>query len=33
MQNIVLSKDEKRDGTTKIFQDLNDTISVSTIER
>ena len=33
MQKVVLSKYEKGDGTTKIFQDLNGTISLSTIER
>ena len=33
MQKVVLSKYEKDDGTTKIFQDLNGTISVSMIER
>ena len=33
MEKIVLSKYEKGDGTTKIFQDLNGTISLSTIER
>ena len=33
MQKIVLSKYEKCDGTTKIFQDLNGTNSLLTIER
>ena len=33
MQNVVLSKYDKSDGRTKIFQDLNDTISLSSIER
>ena len=33
VQKVVLSKYEKDDGTTKIFQDLNGTISLSTIER
>ena len=33
VQKVVLSKYEKGDGTTKIFQDLNGTISLSTIER
>ena len=33
VQKFVLSKYEKGDGTTKIFQDLNSTISLSTIER
>ena len=33
MQKVVLSKYEKGDGTTKIFQDLNDTISLSMIQR
>ena len=30
---VVLSKYEQDDGTTKIFQDLNDTNSLSAIER
>ena len=33
VQKVVLSKYEKGDGTTKVFQDLNGTISLSTIER
>ena len=33
MQRVVLSKYEKDDGTTKIFQGLNGTISLSTNER
>ena len=33
MQNVVLSKYEKGDGTTKICQDLNGTIRLLTIER
>ena len=33
VQKIVLSKYEKDDVTTKVFQDLNGTISPSTIER
>ena len=33
VQKFVLSKYEKGDGTTKLFQELNDTISLSTIER
>ena len=33
VQNVVLSKYEKGDGRTKIFQDLNDTISLLTIEK
>ena len=33
VQKIVFSKYEKGDGTTKIFQELNGTISLSTIER
>ena len=31
-QKVVLSKYEKRNGTTKIFQDLNGTINLSTIK-
>ena len=33
LQKLVLSKYEEGDGTTKIFQDLNGTISLPTIER
>ena len=33
VHKVVLSKYEKGNGTTKIFQDLNGTISLSTIER
>ena len=33
VQKVVLSKYEKADGTTKIFQDLNSTIILSTIEQ
>ena len=33
VQKLVVSKYEKGDGTTKIFQDLNGTTSLSTIER
>ena len=33
MQKVLLSKYEKGDGTTKIFQFLNGTISLSTTER
>ena len=33
MQKVVLSKYEKGDGRTKIFQDLKGTISLSTIVR
>ena len=33
MQRVVLSKYEKSDRTTKIFQGLNGSISLSTIER
>ena len=33
VQKVVLSKYEKDDGTTKIFQDLNGAISLSTIKR
>ena len=33
VQNIVLSKYEQGDETTKIFEDLNGTIRLSTIER
>ena len=33
VQNVVLSKYEKDDGITKIFQDPNGTISLSTIKR
>ena len=33
IEMIVLSKYEKSDGTTKIFQDLNGTISVSTLKQ
>lgn len=33
LQNLVLSKYEKGDGSTKIFHDLNGAISLSTIER
>ncbi|CAF3467957.1 unnamed protein product [Rotaria socialis] len=33
LQKLVLSKYENSDGTTKIFHDLNGTISLSTIER
>ena len=32
MQKVVVSKYEKGDGTTKIFQDLTGTLSLSTIE-
>ena len=33
VKKVVLSKYEKGDGTMKVFQELNDTISLSTIER
>ena len=33
LQNLVLSKYKNGDGTTKIFQDLNGIISLSTVER
>ena len=33
VQKLVLSTYENGDGATKIFQDLNSTISLSTIER
>ena len=33
VQKVVLSKYEKGNGTTKIFQDPNGTISLSTTER
>ena len=33
VQKIVLSKYEKGDGTTKVFQDLNGTVSLSMIKR
>ena len=33
VQKVVLSKYEKGDGATKIFQDLNGTTDLSTIER
>ena len=33
VQKVVLSKYEKGDGTTKMFQDLNTTLSFSTIEQ
>ena len=33
MQRVLLSKYEKGDGAAKIFQDLNNTISLSMIER
>ena len=33
LQNVVLSKYEKGDGTTKIFHDLNGAIGLATIER
>ena len=33
VQKVALSQYEKGNGTTKFFQDLNGTISLSTIER
>ena len=33
VQKVILSKYERSDGTMKIFQDLNGTISLPTIER
>ena len=33
VQKVALSKYEKADGTTKISQELNGTVSLSTIER